>query len=223
MPDMTTFRNLSGFTAVLKILLGVYMAIAALGLWSGWLEIELLRRAANGLSVSEAEAAASDSRQTLLGGLYLLVFVITGIMYLRWIYLSNRNARSLGAAGMQFSPGWAVGWYFVPFAMLWKPYQALKETFKASHPDFTQDWQHAPYPTILPLWWTLWIICNFVGQAVLRSALRADTPDQLLASSWITFVSGTLEIPLGIIAMAVVAKLQMWQSEKHRRLGAIAT
>ncbi len=220
MTDTPNFRDLSGFAAVLKASLGVYMAIAAIGLWSGWLEIELLQRAASGMSVSEAEAAASDSRQALLRGLYLLVFVITGVMFLRWTYLSNRNARSLGAAGMQFTPGWAVGWYFVPVAWLWKPYQALKETFKASHPDFTQDWQHAPHPSILPLWWTLWIISTFVQQAVFHSALRADTANELLASSWIAFVSDALDLPLGIVAMAVVAKLQTWQSEKRRRLAA---
>jgi hypothetical protein len=223
MTDTTNFRDLSGLTAVLKASLGVYMAIAAIGLWSGWLEIEILQRAASGVSVSEAEASASDSRQAVLGGLYLLVFVATGVLFLRWTYLANRNARSLGVTGMQFTPGWAVGWYFVPVATLWKPYQALKETFKASHPDFVQDWRHAPHPGILPLWWTLWIISNFVGQAVFRSALRADTVDQLLASSWITFASDALDLPLGIVAIAVVAKLQTWQSEKHRRYASTAT
>jgi len=231
MTDAPNFRDLSGLTTLLKASLGVYMAVAAIGLWSGWLEIEILQRAASGAGVSEAEAAASDSRQALLGGLYLLVFVITGIMFLRWTYLSNLNARSLGATGMQFTPGWAVGWYFIPVATLWKPYQALKETFKASHPEFTQDWQNAPHPSILPLWWTLWImwtlwiiwwtlwiIGTFIGQAVFRSALRADTVDELLASSWITLVSDAVNLPLGIVAMTVVAKLQTWQSEKRHRV-----
>lgn len=106
--------------------------------------------------------------------------------------------------------------------MLWKPYQALKEIFKASHPDFTHDWQQAPHPSIFPLWWTLWIISNFIDQAAFRSAFRADTVDELIASSWITFVSDALDLPLGIVAIAVVAKLQTWQSEKRRRL-AVAT
>jgi hypothetical protein len=231
------FRDLSGLTAVLKASLGVYMAIGAIGLWSGWLEIEILQRALSGASVSEAEAAASDSRQALLGGLYLLVYVVTGVMFLRWIYLTNRNARSLGTTGMQFTPGWAVGWYFVPVAALWKPYQALKETFKASHPDFNQDWQHAPHPSILPLWWTLWITWAFVA-AAFRSAPRVDTvvfvkqaallPGaslfvKILALSWITFFSNTLDLLLGLVAMVVVNKLQTWQSEKHRRLAANAT
>jgi hypothetical protein len=150
------------------------------------------------------------------------VFGITGIMFLRWTYLSNLNARSLCAAEMQFTPGWAVGWYFIPVATLWKPYQALKETFKASHPDFTRDWQHAPRPGILPLWWTLWIAGTFIGHAAFRSALRAETVDGLLELSWITLVWDSADLPLGMVAITVVGKLQMWQSEKRRRVAATA-
>lgn len=73
-------------------------------------------------------------------------------------------------------------------------------------------------PSIVPLWWTLWIIGVFVAQALFRTALRADTVDELLASSWMTFVSDALDLPLCIAAMVVVTKLQAWQAEKRRRL-----
>lgn len=220
MSDTTTFRDLTGLSALLKAGLGASMAVAVIGLWSGWLEVDLLQRIVDGASVTEADIAASDSRQALLGGLGFLVYLITGIMFLRWTYLSNRNARALGATGMQFTPGWAVGWYFVPVATLWKPYQALKETFKASNPDSGEDWGEAPHPTILPLWWTLWIIANFVGRVVLRTALRAETVEQILASSRIMFVSDVLDVPLGLVAIAIVGKLQNWQTEKHQRVTA---
>lgn len=211
------FRDLTSLSVFVKAGLWAGIAVTAIGLWSGWLEIDLLQRVADGATVSEADAAASDSRQALVGGLQLLVFVITGIAFLRWIYFANYNTGSFGATGMQFTPGWAVGWYFVPVATLWKPYQALKEVFKASHPDFLDDWQHAPHPRILPLWWTLWVISNFIGQAVFRLALGAETIDEILAASWITFVADAVGLPLGFVAMNVVARLQLLQSEKHRR------
>jgi len=223
MSDTGPFRDLGGLSAMLKGSLGVFMAVAAVSLWSGWLEIGLLQRAADGAFVTEAEAIANDSRQALLGGLYFLVFLITGILFLRWILLTNRNARALGATGMEFTPGWAVGWYFVPVATLWKPYQAMKEVFKASHPDYSEDWSEAPYPSILPLWWLFWVVASFVGQAVLRTTLRAETLEQLIASSWITFISDGLDLPLGVVAITVVTNLHSWQSEKHSRLAVAAT
>jgi len=223
MTETADFRKLTGLSTLLKGSLAVYMGIAAIGLWSGWLEIELLHRAANGAAVSEAEAVASDSRQALLGGLYFVIFLVTGVIFLRWTYLANRNAHSLAATDLDFTPGWAVGWYFIPIATLWKPYQALKETFKASHPDYGEDWRRAPHPGLLPLWWTLWILSTFVGQAVFRAALRANSVDELLASSWLTFVSDALDLPLSIVVILLVSKLQEWQLAKHQHVASTAS
>ena len=116
-----------------------------------------------------------------------------------------------------------MGWYFIPIANLWKPYQALRETFKASHPDFSDDWREAPHPWTLSVWWGLWLVAGFVGQAILRTAFRAETIEQLLASSWMIFISDVLDLPLGIAAIAIVANLQAWQTEKRERPTAAAT
>lgn len=218
MNNVANFRDLGGLTSILKGCLVLYIAIATISIWSGWLEIGLLQRVADGENVPQTEAVANDSRQAIIGGLYAITFLVTGITFLRWTYLSNRNARLLGASDMDFTPAWAVGWYFVPIANLWKPYQALKETFKASHPDFAEDWKQAAHPEILPVWWTLWILASFVGQAVFRTTFRAETLEELITSSSITLVSDVLDIPLGIVVVLLVSKLQTWQSEKHRRI-----
>ena len=218
MTDAPSFRDLSGLSALLRASLGAYAAVAVIAVWSGWLEIDLLRQIAEGVPPSEEEGAASDWRQAAVAGVQVLVFLVAGVLFLRWTFLANRNARAFAAGEMEFTPGWAVGWYFIPVATLWKPYQALSETFKASHPDFTHDWRGASRPGILPLWWALWIISTFLGQAVFRSALRAETADELLASSTIILISDAMDVPLGIVAMFVVSKLQARQSEKARRL-----
>lgn len=213
------FRDLTGLTNALKASLVFYILIAIISLWSGWLEIQLLERAASGGFIAEAEAAANDSRQAMLGAIYTLVFLVTVILFSRWTYLSNKNAKALGASGMRFSPGWSVGWYFIPIFTLWKPYQALKEIFKASHPGHFEDWEKAPRPGIMPLWWTLWIVGNSLGQAILRTSFYAETIDELLASSWLLMYSNVLDIPLGIVVIGLVSTLHDWQSRKLERVG----
>lgn len=212
------FRDLTGLVSVLKVSLAIYVLVAIAGLWSGWTEIQLLEQMASGESVTEAEAAASDSRQAMLGGIFTLVFIVTAILFARWTYLSNKNARALGASGMKFTPGWSVGWYFIPVLTLWKPYQALKEIFKASYPDYSEDWEKAPRPGLMPLWWTLWIMANVLGQAILRTSFSAETIEELLTSSWLLFFADALDIPLGIVVIALVATLHDWQSRKFQRV-----
>ena len=221
MSAAAAYVDLSQLSKALKISLAVFLAVAAASVWSGWLEIELLQRAAGGEAISEVEDAASEIRQGIAGGAYFVTFALTAIMFLRLIYLSNRNARILGANGMRFTPAWAAGWYFVPIASLWKPYQAAKEIFKASHPEFGTDWQQAPSPGVLPLWWMLWVISGAVAQGVFRAALRADTIDELLLSSWVMLISDALDVPLAVLAIVVVGRLSTWQSEKRRRLTSV--
>lgn len=213
------YRDLSGLAGLLKAVLGAFVLICAVGLRFGWLEIDLLRRIQAGGSFTEAEAIASDSRQATIGLLYFVVFLATAVLFLRWTYLSNKNARALGSSDMEFTPGWSAGWYFVPIFWLWKPYQALKETFKASHPDSGEHWQEAPHPGIMPIWWSLWLISAFLGQAIFRTSQSAETIDEFLASSWIVWVSDAVEIPLGILLIVLVATLTDWQERKHGRVG----
>jgi hypothetical protein len=51
----------------------------------------------------------------------LAAFVLVGV----WIYRANANAHALGG-DLSVSPGWAVGWFFVPIACLFKPYLAMR-------------------------------------------------------------------------------------------------
>ncbi|MDZ7789932.1 MAG: DUF4328 domain-containing protein [Xanthomonadales bacterium] len=84
----------------------------------------------NGVYTSQEQAVAdgeaNDRRQGIIGMIYLAIFIISGIVILKWIYRANYNARQLGAEDMRFTPGWSIGWYLFLFFTLWKPYQAMK-------------------------------------------------------------------------------------------------
>src|SRR5690606_28980720 len=92
-------------------------------------------------------------------------------------YRAGHNARAIGAEGMKISPGWAVGWYFIPIATLWKPYQAMKEIWQASHSP--TDWEKRDSGPFLAIWWVLWIVSNGLGQALFRMSMRAEEISEL--------------------------------------------
>jgi len=64
---------------------------------------------------------------TETGCVYFLLAIFLGVIFLRWIYRTNKNLHVLSSEHMTFSPGWSLGWYFIPVANLFKPYQAMKE------------------------------------------------------------------------------------------------
>lgn len=209
MSEDTGFRDSSKLTLWVRYLLYAQVVVAAVSIVSNEMEHRLLTDFQIGRYATEAAAIAageaSDSRQTLVAMLYMLVFLVSAVLILMWIYRANYNARQLGANEMTFTPGWSVGWYFVPIAALWKPYQAMKEIWRASHrPD---DWQDAPASALLPIWWCFYLISSFVGQALFRWSLHAEEIDELMALNRAYVASDALDIVSALVMLALVNRI----------------
>jgi uncharacterized protein DUF4328 len=75
---------------------------------SGIVQIELLSRAASG-GISEAETAANDSRQQLIGVLQFVLNLGTLVAFLMWFHRVHKNLPGLGGRELKYTPGWSVG------------------------------------------------------------------------------------------------------------------
>ena len=173
-------KNIDSFsrlTSWVKYFIYIQIVIAVISIVSGIMEYQLLSDFVNGAYVSQADADSSDQRQKIIAISYTVIYILSGILILRWIFISNHNVRQLGAKDMKFSPGWAVGWYFIPIFWLWKPYQAMKEIWKASRNP--ESWKYAEVSATLPWWWFFWLINAFLGQQALRMSLRAQNTEQI--------------------------------------------
>ena len=124
-----------------------------------------------------------SSLQEVVSIISLIISTISAILILKWIYRANYNAYELGARNMLYTPGWSIGWYFIPIANLWKPYQAMKEIWKAS--SNPQSWKSQSRSSLLPWWWFLWIVFS-VG-----SFLSQLLPLVLMAYLFIAADAGT--------------------------------
>ena len=211
------FKDPTGLTKFLRVLLVLGVILSAIALWSGWLEYEMLADAKAGSYPSEAQANSNDTRQAVIGFVQFGVFIFTFIVFMVWIHRANHNARKLGTEGMKFSPGWAVGWFFIPIANLWKPYQAMKEIWKASKYS-SPDWKNQQADPILGWWWALWIISNTLGRASFRMSMRAEEVHELIRASMTTLISDAISIPLNIIAIVLVGKIFHMQISRLEKM-----
>lgn len=200
------FRKRSNWTVRLLYL---QIAISVVAIVTGTMEYGVLRDMQDGNFASEAEmmqvAEANDGRQAVVGILQFLILVGSGIWILRWIYVACANARDLAPNPMKFSPGWAVGWYFVPIALLWKPYQAMKEIWRVSANP--RDPNLVPDSPLLSSWWFFFIVTTLSGNASFRMSLRADEIGELLAVNLVTRISDFAGIPLAILLIAIVRRI----------------
>ena len=190
-----------------------FLVVALIAVVSQFFEINLLQRIANGSFVSEevlmAEANANDLRQQGIAILYLLVFAVAGIASLIWTYRAAVNSRYLEEQPPRISPGWAVGWYFIPIASLWMPYRAMKEIAERSSPS-----GKLPAHLSLGWWWLLWITTAFGGNLLLRVALSADDIGSLIAAGWLSIVLGIANLPLVWIYVRIIESITRLQAAK---------
>jgi len=157
---------------------------------------------------------------TAVGIIWLLaqaaIALGTAILVLSWIYRANHNARQLGAADMRFTPGWAVGWYFIPIAWFWMPYLAMREIWRASvNPS---DWGAAPVSPLLRWWWSLWIVGSWGTDGVdLVASLRLDEAGFETVDAATNLVGHALDIPLAFVLVAIITAVTQLQTAHHRR------
>ena len=213
------FEDPTGLTKWTKWSLYAQVVISVIALISGAFEYQLLNDFKSGVYTSQPQAVAageaSDARQRTVGVIQFVTFVVSGILILKWIHRANFNARQLGASDMQFTPGWSVGWYFIPVANLWKPYRAMKEIWKASVSP--EDWHARSVPSILPWWWFFWIVFNMFANASFRLTMRAKEIDELIAANIVTLISDVAAIPLSLIVLAMVKRVCEMQTAHYAR------
>ncbi len=199
------FRDLSGISKKLSILLLIGIGDNILGIASSLMQFNLLSRA----NYSLQNAAANDLREGELALLHVALYIVTAIVFGRWIYLAHRNLLALDARYLRFGPGWAVGCFFVPIINLWAPYQAMRDLAKASRSP--RQWELEDTPPVIIIWWVFWLIAEFMG----RATLRTHTVPELSNLTVLQLISGVLSIPLYLLALYIVRRIARDQSESY--------
>lgn len=205
--EVRGYRPATVLTALTAVLIAGIL-ILDLGFWIVAIVqfIDLQGVPADGL-IDDLPAVTSDLVLMGLALLYFPTYITCVVAFLMWKFRANHNAAAIAGRPLEISPGWSVGWYFVPIMNLFRPFQAMKEIYQASAP------RHAS-TALVTAWWTLWIISNFAGQLSMRLGLRAETVGDLRASMLLDIVIGLIDLPLCIVAILLVRRISAMQRER---------
>lgn len=103
--------------------------------------------------------------------LFVASLIASIVIVAMWIHRAHANLRLAGVDGLEFSPTWAFGWFFIPIANLFKPFQAMRELWNAAHG--SSDGFAQPVDRRLSAWWGFWIAGNIVCNV--GSRFKPDT------------------------------------------------
>ncbi|HVN51016.1 MAG TPA: DUF4328 domain-containing protein [Acidimicrobiales bacterium] len=85
-----------------------------------------------------------------------------GVVFLVWFHRAATVSRAAGLPA-RYSPGWAVGAWFIPFANWFMPYQAAVDMLPHDHPQ----------RVLVARWWALWLGTQFSALFVALASLAS--------------------------------------------------
>jgi len=129
-----------------------------------------------------------------------LVILLACIVIPFWIVRVSKNAHVLRPQ-MKFSPLGSIGWYVVPIASLFKPFQALSEIWLVSSTKAERGSDR-----LLIAWWVSFIM----------SGLASTFGSFGASGAWMAFAGSLLGIAVTVMFTIIVRRLSSMQIEKHR-------
>jgi hypothetical protein len=157
------------------------------------------------------ELAAVDVPDGLAVLLYIVATLGSGFLTLKWIHRTSANAHARDGA-MTISPGWSVGWFFIPIALLWKPFTGVRETWQVSHGEpLSLD---APTPAVLRSWWGWWVAVSIAGNIAARIEISSTTVGTMVLADGADLATTAMSVPLALALIAVVRQLTQAQVDQ---------
>lgn len=147
-----------------------------------------------------------------IGGLVASVILVS-----MWTYRAMKNLHIVGAVAATMSPGWAVGWYFIPIASLWKPFEGMLQIWRESHRLAGKAEKVAAY---VGWWWATWIVSNILANVALRLTGFTDPQPTYDVGILVGAAGSALSVVCGILLLRTTK--QVTQAQAEMRSGGLA-
>ncbi|HWW24317.1 MAG TPA: DUF4328 domain-containing protein [Caulobacter sp.] len=139
---------------------------------------------------------------------YFVSLIAYLVLFLMWVHRTNRNAQTL-STGIEVRPGWAVGWFFIPFASLYKPFQGLDQTWRVSIDP--SRWRVLDTPSLLRWWWGFHLTSNITG-SLSNMVGKSEGSAVMAASTLIAIISFIATFAAAGLAIRMIRQLTAVQT-----------
>ena len=132
-----------------------FMVIIQLGLIINEVSIFISYNDYGGIDVTQSDIN--------IGGylLFLLLYLLAGIFFIRWFRRAYYNLHSLGTMKLRYNEWWATGGWFVPVANLFIPFQVMKDIYGKTQ-EAIPDRQFIYSNAGIGWWWFFFLVGNFL-------------------------------------------------------------
>jgi hypothetical protein len=148
------------------------------------------------------------------------VFYWTGLVLLMvWSWRATKYLEDASAHDLTNGPAMAGFGYIIPIMCLWKPFETVRDIYKASrNPD---GWPGDKRASIIGWWWAVYLIGNFAGYTV-RAIPDEAYAQGLTEGQYIHLALVRLLILIGfVIQLIIVGRVVKWLKHKPSSSAAV--
>jgi hypothetical protein len=159
-------------------------------------------------------AQASDARIAVTGVAALLFMIPSVVMFLMWLFAAYRNLSLVGSKDADDTPGWAVGYFFIPFLNLYKPYVIVKELSLRSAdgnvPVSREEGERGP--ALVAIWWIAFLFSGIVSEIGVLASAGNKGLDRLEWATQMLVAGNGRRVLAGGLVIAVILSIDRKQA-----------
>ena len=148
------------------------------------------------------------------------------VFFFMWIHAAATNLRAFGNDLLTITPGWCIGWWFIPFASMVMPFKAMSEISRASDPDArkisTTEWAMRSSNGVLKLWWAAYLMSSFFGLingVIVYQNTIAHHHAVVAEVTPIAVIAQLFNVVAGILVIVAIRDIDRKQSDTAALLG----
>ncbi|MEZ5997471.1 MAG: DUF4328 domain-containing protein [Hyphomonas sp.] len=153
------------------------------------------------------QASIVDSLSQITAIAFLLIFIWSAIVIGRWTYRAMNNLREMGYE-TTVSPGWTIGWHFIPVALLWMPFRGMAQIWRGSV--YGAPMSDGRLPGAMRFWWATWLLGNWLSFGAFRmqeSGFAMNELDVVQMALGVGIVASGLHIVSAILLLGIMKRV----------------
>lgn len=153
--------------------------------------------------------------QGLVNVAYALFFLANIVLFFVWLHRAARNVRALGATSLEFTPGWTVGYFFIPVINLVMPYLAVREIWQHSRPMAGRGSGNLP----VLAWWLTYLAASIVTDIKTVMMHDAHGLDASIHVAYVEVVNMALMLIASLFFIHLVGRIwHLQESARHSQV-----
>lgn len=213
--ELHEIKDNSQRARTLIIVFWTLIGATLVGLGTGYNELQLLWNVQAGKYVSEQEANISDMIQMTMGFVQAGIYIASMVVFLNWFRRAYGNLHRVGV-NIKHYEKMAVWAWMIPFIWFYRPVQIMNEIWTKTQEkikEFDETYEIQSGGIIIGLWWTIFIISNFIGRYIFKMLFKQESIGQMIESSQATMISDIIQIPEALLVILIVYRLSKMESK----------